>query len=402
VTAPAPLRYYTAGESHGKGLVVFIDGLPAWLKIAEADVDADLARRQKGHGRGKRQRIERDRVEVLGGLYEGTTTGAPLALWIRNLDWENVKDSWPPPPVTVCRPGHVDYAGCMKYEATNIRRVWERSSARETAARVAAGAVAKVLARELAGVRLLSHVVRIGDVVADEAMLAGLSDEQIAERAGASPVRCADAAAAERMVALIDATKKEGDTLGGCVEVRAVSVPVGLGSYVQHDRRLEARIGAALLSIPSAKGVEIGDAVKGAGDKGSRVHDQLEPPAAPGEPPRFLGNRAGGIEGGITNGQTVWARVWFKPIATVPKGLASIDLATGEAARSVYLRSDTCVVPAAGVICEAAVAWELAVALRERCAGDTVAMMKRALAGAGRLQPRGASHGSEGVEGGET
>lgn len=393
------LRYLTAGESHGKGLVVVVDGVPAGLAFDPGVVNVDMARRQQGYGRGKRQRIEKDAVEVMGGLYEGTTTGAPLALWVRNRDWDNVKDTWPPDPITIPRPGHADQAGCVKHATTNIRRVWERSSARETAARVAAGGVAKVLLG-CWGVRFVSHVVEIAGIGADEALLAGLGTDEIAERAEASPVRCADPAAADQMVAAIDEAKKAGDTLGGCVEVRALGVPVGLGSYTQHDRRLDARLGGALLSIPSAKGVSLGDAVAASRDLGSAVHDEILP-GDPGGAPRRASNRSGGLEGGISTGEPMWARVWFKPIATVPKGLRSVDLATGEAARSVYLRSDTCVVPAAGVICEAALAWELAVAMRERCAGDTVDIMRRALQGADVLPDDEPSGVSDRVEGGE-
>ncbi len=410
MTAPAPLRFVTAGESHGRGLVVVIDGVPAGLAWDGDAVDADLARRQKGYGRGKRQRIEQDRAEVLGGLYPPpessaaageapTTTGAPLALWVRNRDWDNVKDAWPD-PVTVPRPGHADLAGCFKFGTTNIRRTWERSSARGTAATVAAGAVGKLLLRELLGVRLVSHVVRIGDVAIDEEAVAALSPEEIDAAVEASPVRCADPVAAERMIALIDAHKKAGDTLGGELEVAAHGVPVGLGGYVQHDRRLDARIGGALLAVPSAKGVEIGDARRCSLDSGSAVHDAILPGEA-GGPPRRGSNRAGGLEGGISTGEPVWARVLFKPIATVPKGIETVDLATGEATRSVYLRSDTCVVPAAGVICEAVLAWELAVALRERCAGDTIAIMRAAIAGGDQVIGGGASGPSDDVEGGE-
>ncbi|HEX9268460.1 MAG TPA: chorismate synthase [Candidatus Limnocylindria bacterium] len=352
------MRFFTAGESHGAGLTVFLDGVPAGLAVDVAQIDADLRRRQLGYGRGARQRIERDTARVTGGVRQGRTTGAPIAIWIDNRDavnWERVMSvdpvAEPPDAVTRLRPGHADLAGALKYGHVDVRDVIERASARETAARVAAGGVAKAILRTV-GTDVLSETISIGTVTAPPHF-----DRAAIE---ASEVRCGDARATAEMVAAISAARDAGDTLGGVTAVRASAVVPGLGSYAQWDRRLDGRIAQALCSIQSAKGVEFADAFDAAHDRGSVVHDPIERRGSGFGRPR---NRAGGLEGGVTNGEDVVVRVAFKPISTLMRPLASVDLRTGAPSPAHVERSDVCIVPAAGVVSEAMLALVLADAL---------------------------------------
>ena len=394
------LRFLTAGESHGPCLTAIVEGLPAGLAVDVEAINRDLARRQGGYGRGRRMKIERDRVKVLGGIIAGRTTGAPVALRIENRDWANWRDRWAAgdgstepsgradstglaevlPRLTVPRPGHADYAGMVKYGLDDARPVLERASARETAVRVAVGALAKQLLATF-DVAVGSIVTEIGDVVAT---IPDLPPEELWALAEESDVRCPDEKAAGRMRAAIDAAREAGDSLGGVFVVVATGVPVGLGSHVHWDRRLDARLAAAVMSIPAIKGVEIGPAFENARRPGTQVHDELYPEEATevattngqGGVTRFT-NRAGGIEGGMTNGAPVVVRVAMKPIPTTLTPLRSVDLATGEPAETQYQRSDVCAVPAAAVVGEAMVAWVLADALLEKLGGDSLTEMAR-------------------------
>jgi chorismate synthase len=367
------LRFLTAGESHGKGLVMIIEGVPAGLALGEDDIAGDLARRQKGYGRGRRQKIEQDRAEIISGVRHGRTLGSPIALSITNRDWVNWTEVMSVAPVegdveklTRLRPGHADLAGALKYDFDDVRPVLERASARETAARVAVGAVCKRVLAEF-GTRFRSHTVQIGTV---DAVVPQEIDWDALEE---SPVRCADAASAERMVAAIDAARNAGDTLGGVVEGRAEQVPVGLGSHVHWDRKIDGRLAQALMSIHSVKGVEIGGGFGLTRLTGSHVHDVILPRERWGDRPwQRATNNAGGTEGGITDGADVVVRVALKPIATLPRSLPSADLATGEEIPAHYERSDVCVVPAAGVIVEAMMAIVLATAALETFGGDSM------------------------------
>jgi len=366
----AKLRFLTAGESHGPCLIAIVDGIPAGLAIDAEAIDRELARRQGGYGRGGRMRIERDRVEILSGVIAGVTTGAPVGLRIENRDWENWRDRWQEndlPKLTVPRPGHADYAGMVKYGLDDARPVLERASARETAMRVAVGSLAKQLLSQFE-IKIGSYVERIGAVTA---AIPDLPVEELWERAEGSDVRCPDANAAAQMRAAIDAARESGDTLGGVFTVVATGVPIGLGSHVQWDRRLDGVLARALVSIPAVKGVEIGDAFENAGRTGREVHDELFPDEE-GNVTRVT-NRAGGIEGGMSNGAPIVVRAAVKPIPTTLSPLRSVDLATGAAARTEYQRSDVCVVPAAAVVGEAMVAFVLADALLEKFGGDSLA-----------------------------
>ena len=356
------LRYLTAGESHGPALLGIIEGLPAGLPLSPDDLAPDLARRQSGYGRGARQRLEADRAEILAGVIDGLTTGAPLALRIANRARPELGDA-ARPPRSIPQPGHAELTGALKYGFANVEWVAERASARETALRVAIGAVAKKLLAAL-GIQVLGYVVAIGEVAAPEL---DLPWAERVERADASPVRCLNPAASQAMIARIDQAREAGDTLGGLVEVLAVGVPPGLGSYVQPDRRLDARLGAAILSIPAIKGLEIGPAFANSRLPGSQVQDPIR--MAKGRIVR-PSNRAGGLEGGMTNGQPIVLRAAMKPIPTTRRPQPSVDLATGTEAETVYRRSDTCAVPAASIIAAAAVAWVLAEAVMERFGGD--------------------------------
>jgi chorismate synthase len=366
-------RFLTAGESHGRSLSAIIEGVPAGLALSEDDIAADLQRRQAGHGRSARQQIEQDRAEIVAGVRHGRTLGSPIALLIANRDWENWRDVMavesPTSPVeklTRLRPGHADLAAVMKYAQDDVRPILERASARETAARVAVGAVARRLLSEFA-IRVRSHTVAIGGI---EAKVAGEPDWQAVED---SPVRCADPQAAQRMVAAIDAAREEGDSLGGVMEIWATGAPIGLGSHVHWDRRLDGLLAQALMSIPSVKGVEIGGGFGLARSRGSQAHDVILPIEEWGDRPwPRASNRAGGIEGGMTNGEPLLLRAALKPIATLPKPLPSADLTTGERVEAHYERADVCVVPAAGVIGEAMVVIVLAGAMIEKFGGDHI------------------------------
>jgi chorismate synthase len=372
------LRFVTAGESHGPSLTAIIDGVPAGLPVSKDAIDEQLRRRQGGYGRGGRMKIERDTVQVLSGIRHGYTLGSPITLRIENRDWVNWQDEMDPSPrvnpstpVTRLRPGHADLTGALKYGQTDVRNVIERASSRETAARVAVGAVCRQFLNHFA-VAIRSHVIAIAEVgyPDGEAPRAENQDVQFWEQVEASSMRCADPEVARRMMRRILSGKRTGDTCGGVFEVLATGVPAGLGSYSQWDRRLSGRIGQALLSIPSAKGVEIGGGFGLARLPGSQVHDIIRYDEARGW--YHLSNNAGGIEGGISNGEAIVARVAVKPIPTLAHPLPSADLTTHENIDATrYERSDVCVVPAAGIVGEAMLATVLADAWLEKFGGDS-------------------------------
>src|SRR5712692_59923 len=375
------LRFLTAGESHGEALVAVIDGVPAGLPLAESDINEDLARRQRGYGRGGRMKIERDQVRILSGVRWGATLGSPITLQIANRDWENWKSTMsvvPPEPgtaskqITRPRPGHADLAGAMKYGHRDIRNVLERSSAREPPARVAVAGVAKRLLAEF-GITIVSHVTEIGGVRIPHDF--EMPWDEVQRRAEASEVRCADPETEAAIIAAIDDAKAKGDTLGGVFEVVALNCPVGLGSYVQWDRKLDGRLARAFCSIHAIKGAEIGMGFEAARRPGSQVHDEILFDTAGGFDRRS--NSAGGLEGGVTNGQPVIVRAAMKPISTLRKPLRSVDMATKEAVEAVVERSDVCAVPAAGVVGEAMMALVLAEAFLEKFAGDSVEEIRR-------------------------
>lgn len=374
------IRFTTAGESHGKALVAVLEGMPAGLGLRAADIDADLKRRMMGHGRGARMKIESDQVEILSGVRSGETIGSPIAMLIRNRDWEHWADVMavePDPPgagerrraVHRPRPGHADMVGALKYDRRDARDILERASARETAARVACGAVCRTFLACF-GVEIGSHVIRIGDV---EAPLPETLPAPLNPAADGSDVRCLDPDASAAMIAAIDAARRERDTLGGVVEVVARGLPVGLGSHVSWDRKLDGRLAGALMSIPAVKAVEIGAGVAAAGRRGSEVHDALSrgDAAATGGVHRET-NRAGGLEGGMTTGAPLTLRVAMKPISTLRRPLGTVHLTTGAATKAQAERSDVTAVPALGVIAEAMVALTLADALVEKFGGDTL------------------------------
>ncbi len=373
------LRFLTAGESHGSCLTAIVEGLPAGLVVDVEAINHDLARRQSGYGRGGRMKIERDRVEILSGVIAGQTIGAPVSLRIENRDWPNWRDRWAAgdlPKLTVPRPGHADYAGMVKYGLDDARPILERASARETAARVAVGVLAKLLLAAF-DIAIGSYVAEIGGVAAT---IPDLTPQELWALAEGSDVRCPDEEAAERMRAAIDAARRAGDSLGGLFVVMATGVPVGLGSHVHWERRLDARLAMAVMSIPAIKGVEIGPAFENARHPGTQVHDELVVNTAETrnlKPITRNSNRAGGIEGGMTNGMPVVVRAAMKPIPTTITPLHSVDLVTGEPAETQYQRSDVCAVPAASVVGEAMVAWVLADALLEKFGGDSLAEMAR-------------------------
>jgi chorismate synthase len=377
------VRFLTAGESHGRALVVILEGIPAGLRLDVDSITRDLKRRQGGYGRGRRMAIESDRADVISGVRAGETIGGPIAMVIENRDWVNWQQTMftgerpeadargaRRAPVTRPRPGHADLAGIAKYGREDVRDILERASARETAARVAAGAIARqLLAR--AGVRLTSHVFAIGGIGIPDP--AAVTFERAAALPDDSPVRCVDEDVGRRMIEAIDAAKAAGDTLGGAFEVIAAGVPVGLGSYVQWDRKLDGRLAQALMCIPAIKGVGIGIGPDAAARPGSRVHDEIVPdPSGPTLPVARPSNNAGGLEGGVTNGQDLRVSAWMKPIATLMKPLRSVDLATLDEAGAAIERSDVCAVPAAAVVGEAMVALTLADALMEKFGGDSV------------------------------
>lgn len=367
------LRFLTAGESHGPCLTAIVEGLPAGLTIDVGAINRDLRRRQGGYGRGGRMEIERDRVEILGGVLYGKTTGAPVAIRIENRDWANWRERWRSgdlPQITIPRPGHADYAGMIKYRLDDARPISERASARETAARVAVGAVARQLLEPF-GIAVGSYVTEIGGVLA---VLPDLSDEELWALAEANDLRCPDGAAAGRMRKQIDEAREAGDSLGGVFVVTATGVPAGLGSHVHWDRRLDARLARAVMSIPAVKGIEIGPAFENARRPGTRVHDAIHTDGAGGITRRT--NRAGGFEGGMSNGMPVVVRAAMKPIPTTVTPLQSVNLATGDPATTEYQRSDVCAVPAASIVGEAMVAFTLADALIEKLGGDSVEEME--------------------------
>ncbi|GAP08022.1 chorismate synthase [Anaerolinea thermolimosa] len=365
-----PLRFLTAGESHGPALLAILDGLPAGLPLDEALLRRDLARRQHGYGAGPRMKLETDTARILGGVMEGRTTGAPLVLYIENSDHARWKGR-AVAPFTTPRPGHADLAGALKYGLHDLRPALERASARETAARVAVGAVCRALLAEF-GIRVGGYVVSIGPVEAD---LAGLSYADRIERALESEVSCPDVHAARQMQEAIRQVMQERDTLGGVIEVVALGLPPGLGSYAQWDRRLEARLGAAILSIQAIKGVEFGPAFQNARLPGTQVHDAIRLEAEGGWLTR-PSDRSGGLEGGITTGQPLVVRAAMKPIATTLTPQPTVDLSTGEETETRYERSDFCPVPRAVVILEAMMAFVLADALLEKLGGDSLDEMR--------------------------
>ena len=368
------LRFLTAGESHGLCLTAIVEGLPAGLSIDVEAINGELARRQGGYGRGKRMEIERDRVEILGGVIAGKSTGAPVALRIANLDWPNWRERWAAgdlPALTIPRPGHADYVGMVKYGLDDARPVLERASARETAARVAVGALAKQLLAQL-DIVVGSYVTQIGAV---EASILDLPWDELYELAEGSDVRCPDEDAAGCMRVLIDAARENGDSVGGVFIVFATNVPIGLGSHVHWDRRLDARLAAAIMSIPAIKGLEIGPAFENASHYGTQVHDAFYPDGQGGVMRHT--NRAGGIEGGMSNGMPIVIRAAVKPIPTTVTPQESVDLTTGKPAETQYQRSDVCIVPAASAVGEAMVAWVLAGALIEKLGGDSIEEMAR-------------------------
>jgi len=381
------MRWLTAGESHGPALSAIIEGIPASVQITTADIDYHLARRRLGVGRGARQNFEADKVTILGGIRLGLTQGGPISIQVANSEWpkwEKVMSADPVPedeiknlgrnaPLSRPRPGHADLVGMQKYDFDDARAILERASARETAARVALGAVARAFLQQTCGITVLSHVLSIGSVrVPENTELPSAGDMK---RIDEDPVRCADAKTSAAMIVEIESAHSDGDTLGGVVEVLAFNLPPGLGSHVHWDRRLDARLAAAMMGIQAIKGVEVGDGFTTATRRGSVAHDEIE--RGPDGAIRRRTDRAGGTEGGMSNGEILRVRAAMKPISTVPKALDTIDVKTGEAAKAINQRSDVCAVPAAGVVAEAMVALVLAEAVLEKFGGDSVGETKR-------------------------
>jgi chorismate synthase len=379
------LRWLTAGESHGPALVAVLEGLPAGVATSSDELADALARRRAGYGRGARMSFERDEVEFLGGVRHGSSMGGPIAVRVGNSEWpkwEKVMSADAVPaeelaelarnaPLTRPRPGHADLVGMQKYGLTDARPILERASARETAARVALGQVARSFLRQAIGAEVLSHVISIGTVAVPDGTLPGPAD---LDRIDADPVRCFDPETSAAMVAEIDEARKDGDTLGGVVEVVVHGLPPGLGSHVHWDRRLDARLAAALMGIQAMKGVEIGDGFASARRRGSQAHDEIE---RDDSGIRRRTDRAGGTEGGMSTGEVLRARAAMKPISTVPRALDTIDVATGAAAKAINQRSDVCAVPASGVVAEAMVALVLADAVLEKFGGDSLDEVRR-------------------------
>lgn len=381
-----PLRFTTAGESHGPALVSILEGMPAGLPLLANDVNLELARRQQGYGRGRRMQIEKDTIEFLSGVRAGETLGSPIAMLIHNRDWKNWQEIMDPAPrdddpsprkraVTRVRPGHADLTGILKYDRDDARDILERASARETTARVAASAIARRLLAEF-DVRIGSHLVHLGGI---DAVRPADMPVDLNAAADASQLRTLDTDAEQRMITYIDEIKRAGNTLGGICEVVADGLPVGLGSHVSWDRKLDGRIGAAIMSIPAVKGVEIGMGFDTARVTGAEVHDEIE--MSPGSVRtgnvRRKTNRAGGLEGGMTTGEPLVVRVAMKPISTLMRPLGTVDVATGEAAAAVAERSDVTAVPAMGVIAEGMIALVLADAFLEKFGGDSIGETKR-------------------------
>jgi chorismate synthase len=381
------MRWLTAGESHGQALSAIVEGIPASVSITTADIDFHLQRRRLGVGRGARQNFEADKVTILGGVRLGLTQGGPIAIQVGNSEWpkwekvmsadpvpeEEIKDLGRNAPLTRPRPGHADLVGMQKYNLDDARAILERASARETAARVALGAVARNFLQQTVGITILSHVLSIGSVrVSDDAPLPLAGDMNAID---ADPVRCADQATSALMITEIENAHRDGDTLGGVVEVLAFNMPPGLGSHVHWDRRLDSKLAGAVMGIQAIKGVEIGDGFRTATRRGSVAHDEIEKDST-GKIVRRT-DRAGGTEGGMSNGEILRVRAAMKPISTVPKALDTIDVATGEAAKAINQRSDVCAVPAAGVVAEAMVALVLAEVVLEKFGGDSVTETRR-------------------------
>jgi chorismate synthase len=378
------LRWTTAGESHGRALVTVVEGMVAGVSVTSDDISGELARRRLGYGRGARMKFEKDQVTLLGGIRHGSTLGGPIAIEIGNSEWpkwETVMSGDPVEaadlqiarnaPLTRPRPGHADYAGMLKYGFDDARPVLERASARETAARVAAGAVAKAFLRQALGVEVISHVISIG---ASEPYAGPTPAPDHLAQIDASQVRAADEAAEASMIAEIEAAKRDGDTLGGVVEVIVHGLPIGLGSFTSGENRLDGQLAGAVMGIHAIKGVEIGDGFETARRRGSQAHDEMYP--GPDGIVRST-NRAGGLEGGMTNGQPLRIRAAMKPISTVPRALATVDMATGEEAVAIHQRSDVCAVPAAGVVVETVVALVLARAALLKFGGDSLVETRR-------------------------
>lgn len=393
------LRWLTAGESHGPGLVAVLEGVPAGVAVTSAEVVRELARRRLGYGRGARMSFEQDEVEIIGGVRHGVTLGSPVAIRVGNTEWPKWRTVMAADPVdpealagqarnaplTRPRPGHADLAGMQKYGYRDARPVLERASARETAARVAVATVARALLRQGLGVEILSHVVELGPVAAKPGVVPQPGDR---DRIDADPLRCLDPEASPRMVAEVDAAKRDADTLGGIVEVLAHGVPPGLGSHVHWDRKLDARLAAALMSIHAIKGVELGDGFTQARSRGSAAHDEIVPAGGAGGQAgqavagvRRATDHAGGLEGGMTTGEPLRVRAAMKPISSLTRPLATVDVATGEPATAISQRSDVCAVPAAAVVAEAMVALVLADAAVEKFGGDSLPELRRNLAG---------------------
>ena len=381
------MRWLTAGESHGQALSAIVEGIPASVAVTTADIDYHLERRRLGVGRGARQNFEADKVTILGGVRLGLTQGGPIAIQVGNSEWpkwEKVMSADPVPeeeirdlarnaPLTRPRPGHADLVGMQKYDVDDARPILERASARETAARVALGAVARNFLEQSVGITILSHVLSIGSVrVPDETTLPLAGDMKKIDN---DPVRCADPATSQLMITEIENAHRDGDTLGGVVEVLAFNMPPGLGSHVHWDRRLDSKLAGAVMGIQAIKGVEIGDGFQTATRRGSLAHDEIEKDSS-GKIVRRT-DRAGGTEGGMSNGEILRVRAAMKPISTVPKALDTIDVSTGEAAKAINQRSDVCAVPAAGVVAEAMVALVLAEAVLEKFGGDSVTETRR-------------------------
>ncbi|GAA4500737.1 chorismate synthase [Actinoallomurus oryzae] len=382
------LRWLTAGESHGPALAAILEGLPSGVAVTSADIAEALRRRRLGYGRGARMKFEQDQVEIIGGIRHGRTLGGPIAIRVGNTEWpkwETVMSADPVDPDVLAeqarnaplsrpRPGHADLAGMQKYGFDDARPVLERASARETAARVAIGEVARAFCRQVLGVEVLSHVVALGEVSVPEGVIPESGD---LERIDADPVRCLDPDTSAAIVKHIEQVKRDGDTLGGVVEVVVHGLPPGLGSHVHWDRRLDSRLAAALMGIQAIKGVEVGDGFRTAARRGSQAHDEI---VRDGEIRRVT-NRAGGVEGGMTTGETLRVRAAMKPISTVPRALSTIDVLTGEPAKAINQRSDVTAVPAAGVVAEAMVALVIAEAAVEKFGGDSVEETARNLQG---------------------
>ncbi|MFM1952003.1 MAG: hypothetical protein RJA33_797 [Actinomycetota bacterium] len=381
------MRWITAGESHGPALSAIVEGMPAHIEVSTADIDRHLARRRLGTGRGARQNFEADKVSILGGIRLGLSQGGPISIQVGNSEWpkwekvmspdplplDEIKDLARNAPLTRPRPGHADLVGMQKYDFDDARAILERASARETAARVALGAIARAFLSQSVGIEILSHVTSIGAVsIADNLPLPTPAEM---ERVDSDPVRCAYPEFSDAMVAEIEAAHKDGDTLGGVCEILAYNLPPGLGSHVHWDRRLDARLAGAMMGIQAIKGVALGDGFTSASRRGSVAHDEIE--RGPDGSIVRRTDRAGGTEGGMSNGEVLRVSIAMKPISTVPKALDTIDVATGEAAKAINQRSDVCAVPAAGVVGEAMAALVLAEAVLEKFGGDSVAETRR-------------------------